>query len=103
MDKLDLILQKIESIDDRMDRMETELVKTRDTLNARINEVKVEIEGKIFPSIRIIAEGHLDLARNLNTVIEMKPSQEELAIRVSALEYTVSQIKKTIVDLKAVP
>lgn len=118
MDKLDLILQKINSFDarfdhleermdafdarlgrveERLDRVEEHLVQVDNRLcqvETDVSTMKILIESKLVPSIQIIAEGHLDLSRKLDQALEDRRERECLWLRVVNLECEVKGIKK---------
>lgn len=59
-----------------------------------VNGIKIIIENEIRPNIQRIAEGHLDLSRNLHDVIKYKDEIEMLSIRSRMLESEVRELKK---------
>jgi len=61
-----------------------------------LRSIKVILENEIRPSIRIIAEGHLDLNRKMNDLIQMHTDDEMFRLRVTALENDVREIKEHI-------
>lgn len=84
-EKLDLLLEKMSSLDARLGNVEKD---TRD--------IKLLLENEIRVNIQRVAEGHLDLSRNMHEV--MKPSNEieMLAIKVRMLETDMREIKQKI-------
>lgn len=81
-EKLDLLLEKVTGLDNKVTNLE------HDT-----KDIKLTLENEIRVNIQRVAEGHLDLSRNLHEA--MKPSNEieMLAIKVSMLETEVRAIK----------
>ena len=77
-EKLDLLLDKVNDI-------ETD-----------IRDMKLTLENEIRENIKRVAEGHLDLSRNLHDA--MKPSNEieMLAIKVRMLETDIRDIKSKL-------
>lgn len=125
MDKLDLILQKINSFDARFDRMEermdafdarlghmeermdafdTRLGRMEDRMDAvderlsRVEDdvtgIRLDMENRIVPFIKIIAEGHAFLNRKLDKALEDRGEREQLWLRVVNLEHEVKEIKR---------
>lgn len=97
--KLDLILEKLDGLGTRMDSLEARM----DRLESNLQEVKQQttqtyliIENELRVNIKRIAEGHLDLSRNLHEA--QKPSQEveTLSIRVGVLESDVRILKNKV-------
>ena len=118
--KLDLILEKLDGLGTRMDALESRmdglesrmdglesrmdgLESRMDSLESNLQEVKKQttqtcliIENELRVNIKRIAEGHLDLSRNLHEA--QKPSQEfeMLSIRVGVLESDVRMLKNKV-------
>lgn len=116
LSKMDMLGSKIETLETRMDafearmdafetRMETfetrmETLETRvdalETLKADVKDMKMMLENEICVNIRRIAEGHLDLARNLKEVQKPNAELELLSVRVTKLESDVRELKQKI-------
>ncbi|MCM1044225.1 MAG: hypothetical protein NC417_01835 [Candidatus Gastranaerophilales bacterium] len=77
-EKLDLILSKM----DKIDKMEKD-----------ITDIKLILENEIRVNIRRVAEGHLDLSRNLHEAMKIDSEKEMLSIRVNVLETELRRIK----------
>lgn len=77
-EKLDLILTKL----DKLDKLEKDLVAT-----------KLLIENEIRVNIQRVAEGHLDLSRNLHEAMKPSNELEMLSIKVRWLEAEVRELK----------
>jgi hypothetical protein len=67
-----------------------------DNLQNDVTDIKLTLENEIRVNIQRVAEGHLDLSRNLHEA--MKPSNEvEMpAIKVRMLETDMMEIKRKI-------
>lgn len=92
--KTDMSEVKTEMAELKTDVSEMKL--TIDILQNDIKNINLTLENEICVNIQRIAEGHLDLARNLKEA--QKPSQEVevLALRVNTLEREVGEIKRKI-------
>ena len=77
-EKLDLILSRLE----KLDKVEND-----------ITDIKLTLENEIRVNIQRVAEGHLDLSRNLHEALKIDNEKEMLAIRVSVLETELRRIK----------
>ena len=75
-EKLDLILSRLE----KLDKLEND-----------VTDIKLTLENEIRVNIQRVAEGHLDLSRNLHEALNNE--KEMLAIRVSVLETELRRIK----------
>lgn len=65
-------------------------------LRNEIRDIKLIIENKVNINIQRIAEGHLDLSRNLKEAIKFNQEFEMLSVRVNLLESDVETIKRKI-------
>lgn len=77
-EKLDLILSRLEKLD---------------KLKNDVTDIKLTLENEIRVNIQRVAEGHLDLSRNLHEALKIDNEKEMLAIRVSVLETELRRIK----------
>ena len=80
-EKLDAILLKM----DKVDAIEQEVLK-----------INLMLENEIRVNIQRIAEGHLDLSRNLHDAMKPSCEMEMLDIRVRMVETEVQELKKKI-------
>lgn len=87
---------KIDRLDEKIDteigRLETKI----DLLQEEMQLTRLQIENEIIPNIRRIAEGHLDLSRNLHEAMKPSNEVEMLSIRVTMLESQVKEIEQKI-------
>lgn len=58
-----------------------------------LRKIWMVLENEIRPSIKIIAEGHLDLDRKLNSMMKMYEQDQLLHLRVTNLENDVRILK----------
>ncbi|MCM1193325.1 MAG: hypothetical protein NC123_00985 [Butyrivibrio sp.] len=100
MDALDT---KVDALDTKVDALDTK-VNALDTkvqgVDADMQEIRrqviktnVIIENEIRVNIQRIAEGHLDLSRNLHEAMRPSNEVEMLAIKVRMLESDVKELK----------
>lgn len=97
--KLDLILEKVDRIEKRADKIEERIDKTEEgitEIKMDITNIKLVIENEIRANIQRIAEGHLDLSRNLNNAMRPSSEVEMLAIKVSMMENDIKELKKRL-------
>lgn len=76
--KLDLILSKL----DKLDKLENDII-----------DIKLTLENEIRVNIQRVAEGHLDLSRNLHDAMKPNNELEMLAIKVRMLETDIRELK----------
>lgn len=84
-EKLDMILEKLAETDKKLDKL--------DKLENDITDIKLTLENEIRTSIMRVAEGHLDLSRNLKDAIKADTEKEMLSIRVAVIETELRKIK----------
>ncbi len=84
-EKLDMILEKLAETDKKLDKL--------DKLENDITDIKLTLENEIRTSIMRVAEGHLDLSRNLKDAIKIDTEKEMLSIRVAVIETELRKIK----------
>lgn len=77
-EKLDLILSRLE----KLDKLEND-----------ITDIKLTLENEIRVNIQRVAEGHLDLSRNLHEAMRPSTEVEMLAIKVRMLETDIRDLK----------
>ena len=77
-EKLDLILSRLE----KLDKLEND-----------ITDIKLTLENEIRVNIQRVAEGHLDLSRNLHEAMRPSNEVEILAIKVRMLETDIRDLK----------
>ena len=77
-EKLDLILSRLEKLD---------------KLDNDITGIKLTLENEIRVNIQRVAEGHLDLSRNLHEAMKPNNELEMLAIKVRMLETDIRELK----------
>lgn len=82
-EKLDLILNQVVGMKEDISEVKTD-----------VKDIKLTLENEIRTNIQRVAEGHLDLSRNLHDA--MKPSNEieMLAIKVRTLESEMRELKR---------
>ena len=105
-EKLDLLVEKVVGIDSRLDgmdarfdRMEKEfgdLKEDVEVLKDDVSAVKLRIENELSPNIQIIAEGHLDLSRQLHEATKPSATLEMLQVKVSILESKVNELERRV-------
>ena len=77
---------KIANMESKIENMESD-----------ITSIKLTIENEIRVNIQRVAEGHLDLSRNLHEAMKPSNEVEMLAIKVNFLESEIRELKRKIV------
>ncbi len=65
-------------------------------LKERVSSLELTLENESNKNIRVVAEGHLDLARNLKEVLTMKSDREMIALKVNVLENDMRIVKNKL-------
>jgi uncharacterized coiled-coil DUF342 family protein len=112
-EKMDLILEKLEELNEKYDGLNEKydgLNEKYDGLNEKfeglnekfdgiqndVTDIKLTLENEIRVNIQRVAEGHLDLSRNLHEAMKPSNEVEMLAIKVRMLETDMMEIKRKI-------
>ena len=91
-EKLDLILSETQSM-----KTDVQDLKQRTAnIEASVTDIKLTLENEIRVNIQRVAEGHLDLSRNLHEALKIDNEKEMIANRVSVLENELRRIKERI-------
>ena len=61
---------------------------------AEVREIRLTLENETNKKIDIIADGHLDLSRNLHDALRVNTEKEMLSLRVNSLENEVRRLKE---------
>jgi chromosome segregation ATPase len=119
-EKIDLILEKLEGLNEKYDGLNEKydgLNEKFDGLNEKfeglnekfeglnekfdglqndVTKINLTLENEIRVNIQRVAEGHLDLSRNLHEAMKPSNEVEMLAIKVRMLETDMMEIKRKI-------
>ncbi|MCM1185757.1 MAG: hemolysin XhlA family protein [Lachnoclostridium sp.] len=88
--------ERVSSLEDRMARLEdrvSNLEERMANVESTVATTKMILENEIRVNIQRVAEGHLDLSRNLHDAMTPSNEVEMLAIRVGMLESDVKDLK----------
>lgn len=88
--RVDVLEQRMDSLEQRMERME----KSHGTLVERVGRIDLLLENDAQRGIRTIAEGHLDLSRNLDEAMITKNEREMILLRLSKVERDVKCLQR---------
>ena len=98
-EKLDLILQKVTTLDEKvssLDEKVSSLESDMQDVKQHVTRIDLALDNEIRVNIQRIAEGHLDLSRNLHDAIKPSNELEMLGIKVRMLESEVGNLKQKI-------
>ena len=84
-EKLDLILTEMQ-----------EMKKDINDIKQKATRIDLTIENELRTNIMRVAEGHLDLSRNLHEAMKPNNEVEMLGIKVRMLETDVRELKQKI-------
>ena len=105
-EKMDLILAKLDGLDQKVDGLDQKvdgldqkvdgLEQKVDIIDNDVKDTKLILENEIRVNIQRVAEGHLDLSRNLHNAMKPSNELEMLAIKVSMLESDMRELKRKV-------
>ncbi|MDE6617005.1 MAG: hypothetical protein K2K35_10590 [Lachnospiraceae bacterium] len=90
--RFDALEIRIDTIENRLDVLENRM----DALEADLKDIKFTIENEVRANLQAVAEGHLDLSRNLHDAIKPGNEIEMLIVKVRMLETDVRRLKEKI-------
>lgn len=103
MQGMDTKMQNMETqmqgMDARMQNMETQIQEMDTDLKAvkhKVTDIDLMLENEIRVNLMRVAEGHLDLSRNLHDAIRIDSEKEMISIRVNMLESEVQRLKERV-------
>lgn len=88
-EKLDLLLSEMQHMKSDMQELKEKV----SVIENKVTDTNLTLENEIRVNIQRVAEGHLDLSRNLHEALKIDNEKEMLAIRVSVLETELRRIK----------
>lgn len=91
-EKLNLILSRLEKLDSLESEMQ-DLKQRTTNIETGVTDIKLTLENEIRVNIQRVAEGHLDLSRNLHEAMRPSNEVEMLAIKVRMLETDIRGLK----------
>ncbi len=98
-EKLDLLLADMQNMKSDMQNMKSDMQNVKNDLQEvkqKVTNIDLTLENEIRVNIRRVAEGHLDLSRNLHEAMRIDNEKEMLSIRVNILESELRRIKERL-------
>lgn len=98
-EKLDLLLEKVDTIDGRVSCLGEKvgnLASDMHEVKQKVTKIELSPDNEIRVNIQRVAEGHLDLSRNLHEAMKPNNELEMLTVRVEVLESDVKEPKQKI-------
>ena len=96
IEMLDLIFSEIQGMKSDMNGLKSDingLQQRTENIETDVRDIKLTLENEIRVNIQRVAEGHLDLSRNLHDAMRPSNEVEMLAIKVRMLETDVRDLK----------
>lgn len=78
--------EELSANQEKLSESQDKLRVSQEKIENEVRGIQLIIENEIRPNIKIIAEGHLDLNRKLNHIMETENHNEMLGIRLNVLE-----------------
>lgn len=98
-EKLDLILEKVNTLDEKVSTLDERVSNVEfglQEVKRRVINTDLIIENEIRVNLQRVAEGHLDLSRNLHKAMKSSNEVEVLSLKVRMLESDVKKIKEKL-------
>lgn len=93
--RLDDMEKRFGDMDRRLDGIGEHTLENTEGLKS----INLCLENEIWPSIKRVAEGHLDLSRNLKEALKADQEKESIVLRLNFLEGELGRIKAKIAAL----
>lgn len=96
-ERMTSVEERLTALEERVTEVENELRETKKDVSCvktDVIDIRVILENEIRTNIQRVAEGHLDLSRNLHTAMKPSNENEMLAVRVGMLETDVKALKQ---------
>ncbi len=93
MQNMETDMQSMKTDMQNMNSDTQELKEKVSAIEHKVTDTNLTLENEIRVNIQRVAEGHLDLSRNLHEALKIDNEKEMLAIRVSVLETELRRIK----------
>lgn len=90
--RFDAVEARLDGMDKRFEAVEARL----DALDTGLRNVRLKLENEIAENIKRVAEGHMDLSRNLHEAMKSQTEIEMLVIRVNSLETKVRDLQQKV-------
>ena len=76
-----------------------ELKQRMSNVENKVTDIELTLENEISVNIKRVAEGHLDLSRNLHEALKIDSEKEMMAVRVNILVSELRRIKQRLNDI----
>lgn len=94
-DDLQEVKQRVSNVENKVDNIDSRL----ENVENKVTNIELTLENEISVNIKRVAEGHLDLSRNLHEALKIDSEKEMMAIRVNILESELRRIKQKLNDI----
>ena len=93
MDKLDLILQKLDTIEIKVDSLEKRIDSLEKRMEEKFLKLDFRMDNEVLFGLRVVADGHFDLNRKLNAVMDDHTTKEQMYIRMIHISSELQKIQ----------
>ena len=93
MDKLDLILQKLDTIEIKVDSLEKRIDSMEKHIEEKFIKLDLRMDNEVLFGLRVVADGHFDLNRKLNAVMDDHTTKEQMYIRMIHISSELQKIQ----------
>ena len=87
---------EMQDVKSEMQDMKEEMQDRTQTIEQKVTGIHLILENEIRVNIQRVAEGHLDLSRNLHDAMKPSNEVEMLAIKVRMLESDMREVKAKV-------
>ncbi|MBD5475319.1 MAG: hypothetical protein HDR17_04955 [Lachnospiraceae bacterium] len=101
-ERLTVVEEHVAAIEERLTVVEetvTVLESRLSIVENKVTDINLTLENEIRVNIKRVAEGHLDISRNLREALKMEDEKEMISVRVSILETEMRKTKERLGDI----
>ena len=91
-EKVSILDEKVGPLDESVNSLKADMQEVKQ----KVSKIDLTLENEIRVNIQRVAEGHLDISRNLHEAMKPNNEIEMLAIKVRMLESDVRELKYKI-------
>ena len=94
--------EDIKAISDLLQPIKDDLQEVKQRMSNvenKVTNIELTLENEISVNIKRVAEGHLDLSRNLHEALKIDSEKEMMAVRVNILESELRRIKQRLNEI----
>ena len=91
--RMDSMEKRMDSMEKRMDSMEKRIDSMEKRMEEKFLKLDLRMDNEILFGLRVVADGHFDLNRKLNAVMDDHTTKEQMYIRMIHISSELQKIQ----------